>query len=83
MHDMDRLMSAWDVLVTPAPAGASNLLTNLTGHPAVAIPCGFVKGQPLAVALLGRLYEEATPLALAAAYEAKTPWHTMNPRLAA
>ena len=58
-------MSRWDVFLAPAPTSASSLITNLTGHPAVVVPCGFAKGQPQAMVLIGRLNEEATPLRVA------------------
>src|SRR6267142_2082801 len=42
MREMDKLMSQWDVFVSPAPGSASLTITNLTGHPAVCLPCGFL-----------------------------------------
>ncbi|MFS8086116.1 MAG: amidase, partial [Acidobacteriota bacterium] len=42
MREMDKLMMQWDVFVSPAPGSASLLITNLTGHPAVCVPCGFL-----------------------------------------
>src|ERR1051325_2744170 len=41
MQQMDELMSHWDAFVSPAPGSLSLLITNLTGHPAVCLPCGF------------------------------------------
>ena len=81
MREMDTLMSQWDVFVSPAPGSASLLITNLTGHPAVCVPCGFVKGLPQAIMFTGRLYEEGTPLRVAMAYERATNWHTIHPKL--
>ena len=81
MREMDALMSQWDVFVSPAPGSASLLVTNLTGHPAVCVPCGFLKGLPQAIMFTGRLYEEGTPLRVAHAYERATKWHTMHPKL--
>jgi Asp-tRNA(Asn)/Glu-tRNA(Gln) amidotransferase A subunit family amidase len=81
MREMDKLMSQWDVFVSPAPGSASLLVTNLTGHPAVCVPCGFLKGLPQAIMFTGRLYEEGTPLRVALAYERATNWHTMHPKL--
>ena len=49
MHEMERLMSQWDVFVAPAPGSSSLLVTNLTGHPAVVLPCGFVNDLPIAI----------------------------------
>jgi Asp-tRNA(Asn)/Glu-tRNA(Gln) amidotransferase A subunit family amidase len=81
MREMDELMSRWDVFLAPAPASASSLASNMTGQPAVVLPCGFVKGQPLAMVVIGRLYEEAMVLRAALAFEQATKWHTMHPEL--
>jgi Asp-tRNA(Asn)/Glu-tRNA(Gln) amidotransferase A subunit family amidase len=81
MREMDSLMSKWDVFVTPAPGSASLLITNLTGHPAVVTPCGFINGLPRAIMFTGNLYDEAAPLRVALAYERATKWHTMHPNL--
>ena len=37
-------------------------VTNLTGHPAIALKAGFVDHAPVELMLTGRLYEEATLL---------------------
>ena len=44
-------------------------LTNLTGHPAVAVRAGFVANAPLMLMVTGRLYDEATMLRVALAHE--------------
>jgi Asp-tRNA(Asn)/Glu-tRNA(Gln) amidotransferase A subunit family amidase len=79
MREMDALMAQWDVFVSPAPSSASLLVTNLTGHPAISLPCGIVSGTPVALMFTGRLYEEGTPLAAALAFEQATEWHTRRP----
>ena len=81
MHEMERLMSQWDVFVSPAPGSASLLVTNLTGHPAVVLPCGFVNDLPIAIMFTGGVYDEVSPLRVALAYERATNWHTMHPKL--
>src|SRR6266481_938692 len=81
MHDMERLMSQWDVFVSPAPGSASLLVTNLTGHPAVVLPCGFLNDLPLAIMFTGGVYDEVAPLRVALAFERATKWHTMHPKL--
>ena len=72
MREMDELMSKWDVFVSPAPGSASLLITNLTGHPAVCVPCGFPKGLPQSIMFTGGLYDEGAPLRVALAYERAT-----------
>jgi aspartyl-tRNA(Asn)/glutamyl-tRNA(Gln) amidotransferase subunit A len=55
---------------------------NLTGLPALALPCGFASsGLPLSLQLAGRPFAEATVLRLGHAYEQATPWHTRRPRV--
>ena len=81
MHEMEKLMSQWDVFVSPAPGSASLLVTNLTGHPAVVLPCGFVNDLPIAIMFTGGVYDEVSPLRVALAFERATKWHTMHPTL--
>jgi Asp-tRNA(Asn)/Glu-tRNA(Gln) amidotransferase A subunit family amidase len=83
MREMDKLMSQWDVFVSPAPGSASLIITNLTGHPAVCVPCGFTgtPSLPRAIMFTGGLYDEASPLRVALAYEHATNWHTMHPKV--
>ena len=80
MHEMEKLMSQWDVFVSPAPGSSSLLITNLTGHPAVVLPCGFVNDLPAAIMFTGGVYDEVSPLRVALAFEKATKWHTMHPK---
>jgi aspartyl-tRNA(Asn)/glutamyl-tRNA(Gln) amidotransferase subunit A len=53
---------------------------NLTGLPAISIPCGFSEDRlPVGLQLMGRPHDEATLLRVAYAYEQATPWHLMFP----
>ena len=53
---------------------------NLVGLPAVSIPCGFDAGQlPIGLQLTGRMFDEATLLRAADAYERVTNWPTRAP----
>jgi Asp-tRNA(Asn)/Glu-tRNA(Gln) amidotransferase A subunit family amidase len=81
MRAMDSFMEKWDAFVSPAPGSASLLVTNLTGHPAVVAPCGFIKELPLTIMFTGGLYDEAAPLRVALAFQQATKWHTMHPKL--
>jgi Asp-tRNA(Asn)/Glu-tRNA(Gln) amidotransferase A subunit family amidase len=81
MQQMDELMSHWDVFVSPAPGSASLIITNLTGHPAVCLPCGFIKGLPQSIMFTGGLYDEGAPLRVALAFEKTTNWHSMHPAM--
>lgn len=53
---------------------------NVTGHPAVSVPCGFSKEQlPIGLQIVGRPFEEATILRLAHHYQQGTDWHRRRP----
>jgi aspartyl-tRNA(Asn)/glutamyl-tRNA(Gln) amidotransferase subunit A len=59
-----------------------NALTNLTGQPAIVLPCGFSSGGlPIGLQLVGRHFDEATLLRIARAYERATNWHVRQPSL--
>ena len=79
-REFDALMSRFDLVVSPA-LSASLTMSNMTGHPALAVKAGFSDGLPVALMLTGRLYEEATLLKAARAYQQVTAWHTMHPPL--
>ena len=68
-----------DVYITPS-FGENLLLTNLTGHPCVVLPNGFnAEGSPTSISFLGNLYDEATVLAVAKAYQDATDFHLQHP----
>ncbi len=53
---------------------------NVTGTPAVSLPCGFTStGLPIGLQIVGRPFDEATVLRIASAYEANTDWHVRRP----
>ncbi len=55
---------------------------NAYGIPAISVPCGFTKdGMPVGLMLAGPRFSEGRLLALAAAYEKATEWHTRRPPL--
>lgn len=80
MRQMDEFMSRWDVFLS---AGSDSTLgvTNLTGHPAISLKCGFLDGQPVSLMITGRLYEEAALCRIALAYEQATEWKDRHPGL--
>lgn len=55
---------------------------NITGHPALSVPCGFTAEHlPVGLQVIGRYYREADALRVAAAYESITGWHDRRPVL--
>lgn len=84
MREMAKLMAGFDAYVAPTYGGSNLLLTNLTGHPAVVVPNGFRKnGTPTSLTFTGRLWGEASVLALAKAYQDATGFHQRVPKVEA
>jgi aspartyl-tRNA(Asn)/glutamyl-tRNA(Gln) amidotransferase subunit A len=55
---------------------------NITGHPAMTVPCGFgTDGLPIGLQIVGRLHDEATLLRVGALYEASERWTARWPAL--
>jgi aspartyl-tRNA(Asn)/glutamyl-tRNA(Gln) amidotransferase subunit A len=53
---------------------------NLAGLPGISVPCGFsTDGLPIGFQLMGRMFDEATLLRVADAYEGVTDWHRKVP----
>jgi Asp-tRNA(Asn)/Glu-tRNA(Gln) amidotransferase A subunit family amidase len=77
---MEEAMAACDVFLAPATS-PSVTTANLTGHPAVTVNAGFAAGLPVGLMLTGRLYDEATLLAAAFAYERARGPITRRPQL--
>ena len=54
---------------------------NLTGNPAITVPCGFSReGLPIGLQLVGAAWTEALVLQAAHAYEQATEWHLRRPK---
>ncbi len=85
MEEMNQLLSRVDMVVVPpsepgtssnSPLGRNTPLTNLTGHPCVVVPNGFVEdGTPSTMTFVGKLHAEAEMLALAKRYQDATVFH--------
>jgi len=53
---------------------------DLTGFPAISIPCGFTEnGLPVGLQLVAHPYAETTLFNVAQAYESSTDWHRRKP----
>ncbi|MGH9322933.1 MAG: amidase, partial [Vicinamibacteria bacterium] len=67
---------------SPLFRGGNTFLGNMTGNPAITIPCGFSQGPPalpITIQFYGRPFDEATLLRAAHAYEDATDWHKRRP----
>jgi Asp-tRNA(Asn)/Glu-tRNA(Gln) amidotransferase A subunit family amidase len=63
-------------------AGENIVVTNLTGHPCVVVPNGFIDTKtPTSIVFFGHLYEEGKLIAIAKKYQDATNFHTLHPPL--
>jgi aspartyl-tRNA(Asn)/glutamyl-tRNA(Gln) amidotransferase subunit A len=94
VDDMRAAYEPLDALLSPtmpSPAGVPAKARetfrswwNLSGYPAISVPCGFSSnpaGLPIGLQISARPFQDALVLAVAQAYEGATDWHTRRPKL--
>jgi aspartyl-tRNA(Asn)/glutamyl-tRNA(Gln) amidotransferase subunit A len=100
MNEVEAVFKQCDVIVCPtmtvlpykldlsgaAPQSGANIraLANLTGIPAISIPCGFSSESPtmpIGMMLHAKPFDEVTLLRVAHAYEQATDWHKRRPSI--
>lgn len=92
IEDMLAAYASVDAVLSPtmpAPAGVATNAPetfrswwNLSGFPAISVPCGFSTdppGLPIGLQISARPFEDAAVLAVAHAYERATAWHERQP----
>jgi Asp-tRNA(Asn)/Glu-tRNA(Gln) amidotransferase A subunit family amidase len=80
VQQVNALMEDYDVIVTPSFGGSQLLTTNLTGHPCVVLKNGYDdRGRPTSISFIGNLFDEATILAVARAYQEATDFDEQHP----
>jgi aspartyl-tRNA(Asn)/glutamyl-tRNA(Gln) amidotransferase subunit A len=69
----------------PAPPRPDTFnIANMTGIPAIVLPCGFTAGPPsvpLGIQFCAKPFDEATLFRVSHAYQAATDWHKRRPPL--
>ncbi|APQ16977.1 amidase [Maribacter hydrothermalis] len=80
IEKMQTIMKDYDVLISPTFGNRQLIITNLTGHPVIAIPTGLDKEKhPTSITLVGNIYDEASILLLAKAFQDQTEFDEMHP----
>ncbi len=73
-------MKAYDVVIVPTFMGNQLSITNLTGNPVICMPMGFnQRGLPQSITFIGNLYDEASILEAAKAYQDVTDHNKKHP----
>ncbi|MBB1286211.1 amidase [Flavisolibacter sp. BT320] len=79
-EQVQAFMKDYDVVIAPSFAGRQLAITNLTGNPVVCLPMGFnQRGLPQSITFIGNLYDEASVLEAAKAYQAVTDHDNKHP----
>jgi aspartyl-tRNA(Asn)/glutamyl-tRNA(Gln) amidotransferase subunit A len=94
LEEMARIYEPLDALVGPTmPSPADTPVSppetfrnwwNLSGYPAISVPCGFSSdppGLPIGLQISAKPFQDAAALAVAFAYESATDWHERRPAL--
>ncbi len=80
IEKFNKILAPYDFVVGPENGRNLSLITNLTGHPAMAIPSGFDKqGKPTSFQLIGNLYDEGPMLEAAYLLQQLTPHEDRHP----
>lgn len=78
--DQSEVTVAGQTTSVMAPIARFARVFNLTGMPAITVPCGFSSaGLPIGLQLAGRRLDETTVLRAAYTYEQATHWHERRP----
>jgi len=82
IEEMHAIFQEYDVIVTPSYGGNQLQITNLTGHPALCMPNGFLQnGSPVSITFLANLFDEEKLIMLGRAYQENTDWQKKRPPL--
>jgi Asp-tRNA(Asn)/Glu-tRNA(Gln) amidotransferase A subunit family amidase len=82
MQKVNEVIKNYDAFICPTYGGNQLSITNLTGNPAVIFPTGINKNNlPTSITLIGKLYDEATLLAIAKAYQDATDFNKQHPKM--
>lgn len=83
MRKVAEVLRGVDVFVAPSLSEAVLMLTNLTGHPCVVVPNGFLDAaQPTSITFVGGLFKDAHAALLAHRYQQATDFHRRHPDVA-
>jgi amidase len=74
--EIDREQRKKDTVTRGVGSIPNNGQFNVTGHPALSIPCGTVEELPVGLQLVGRHFEDGTLLRLGDAFERAYEWNS-------
>lgn len=80
IEEIHQLIKNFDVIISPTFGNKQLLITNLTGHPVISVPTGLDdEKHPTSMTLVGNLYDEASILLLAKAFQEETSFDELHP----
>lgn len=79
IEEMHQILKDYDVLISPSFGNKQLLITNLTGHPVIAVPTGLdEENHPTSVTFVGNLYDEEKILLFAKGFQDATEFDEMH-----
>jgi len=80
IEEFHAVISPFDVILTPTFGGSQLMVTNLTGHPVLAVPSGFDEDEhPTSISILGNLFEEGKVLEFGKIVQEQFGHHLKHP----
>ncbi len=80
INEFHNAIKDYDVIISPTFGGRQMQITNLTGHPALAMPNGFDEdGNPTSITLVGNYFEEEKLIYLAEQFQKATDFDEQRP----
>jgi Asp-tRNA(Asn)/Glu-tRNA(Gln) amidotransferase A subunit family amidase len=79
MAEIGDVLRGYDCVVMPSFEGDILPITNLTGHPIVVVPNGFLNNHPTSITFLGNLFDDAVILSVAKAFQDATDFDDVHP----
>ncbi len=81
IEQMHQILKDYDILISPSFGNKQLLITNLTGHPVIAVPTGLdEENHPTSVTFVGNLYDEEKILLFAKGFQDATEFDEMHPK---
>ena len=66
-----------ELLSTTGAMYANTCQMDVTGHPAMSVPCGMADGLPIGMMLIGRRFDDASIISASQAFESIGDWKAL------
>ncbi|GJM32958.1 MAG: amidase [Saprospiraceae bacterium] len=79
INEVQQIFEEVEVIVHPSLASSALSIFNMTGQPSICLPNGFKDQKPTSITFTGQLFREDLIIAVAHAYQERTPFDDQHP----